>query len=345
MWAFCVLFGLFFSLPASAGPAAAPEALPFQRGLVYSSWDGSYPHAEAQRAHLDRFEAMGVQWLEVMTFARQPAVDAPAIQVSPAQKWPRAFIAEARRRGFRVFLKPHVWSPQFYDGSKRWRGSIRMADAAGWDRWFAYYERFLLAEAKRAAESGVEMLSVGLEYVEASKHGARWRALIAKVRRVYPGMLTYSADGNHELGHIDFWDALDVIGVNAYFALSDGADPAPVALALGWLPHLIRMEALVTRFKRPVVFTEAGYPSIVGAAARPWQWPNGQEEADAALQARAYEQLMVACTSVPWCRGVYWWKWYERPESTPVSHDYTPRGKPAEAVLARWYRRLSARSP
>ncbi len=326
------------------GPIAPWPSPDFQRGVVYSSWDGSYPHHEAQVAHLDRFEQLGITWIQVLTFAHQPRVDRPEIELMPARKWPRAFIDAARRRGFRVLLKPHVWSREFYDGSKRWRGSIAMADEVAWKAWFAAYERFIVREARFAKAAGVEMLSVGLEYVEASKRGADWRRLVRSVRAVYDGALTYAADGNHELGHIDFWDALDVIGVNAYFKLAEADSPSLFTLLVGWVPYLIKMHGAASRSGRPVVLTEAGYPSVRGATRAPWQWPSGKEPVDLALQARGYDALMWACTSMPWCRGVYWWKWYERPERTSHAHDYAPDGKPAEAVIRRWYRARSTQN-
>lgn len=332
------------ALPGFA-PSAAPALEPwpgagFARGVVYSSWDGTYPHTARWTADLDHFAALGVTWIEVMTFAEQPRIDRPEIQPMPAAAWPRAFVAEARRRGFRVLVKPHVWSRQFYDGSNRWRGSIAMPDAEAWRRWFAAYGVFIEREARLAAEAGAEMFSVGLEYVEATRgHTAEWRALIARVRAVYPGLLTYAADGNHEARHVGFWGDLDVIGVDAYFDVGHGRWPGGVDLWLGWLPHIAWMRQLSARHGKPIVFTEAGYPSIEGGTAAPWRWPTGRERPDPALQARAYDALMRACAAGDWCRGVFWWKYYERPErGTSHAHDYSPRGKPAEAVLARWYR-------
>ena len=317
----------------------------FQRGAVYSSWDGSYSHRGAWTQDLERFRELGVTWIQVMTFAHQPQVDQPRIKPSPSAKWPHAYIAEARRRGFRILLKPHVWSRQFYDGSKRWRGSIAMRDEAGWDAWFDQYERFILREAALAQTEGVEMLCVGLEYVHASKHTERWRRLIRRVRSVYKGLLTYAADGNHEIGHIEFWDDLDVVGVNAYFKLADTPSPTALSLQLGWIPPLVRLSQLTARFQRPVVFTEAGYPSVRGAATQPWRWPNSRDTVDLQLQARAYEALMNACTAMPWCRGVYWWKWYERPENHSHAHDYSPEDKPAEEVIRNWYRVPAPQTP
>lgn len=332
--------GIWLLLAATA-QAAPPGPWPgpgFQRGIVYSSWDGSYRAEAAWRAHLDRFRELGVTWIQVLTFAHQPAVDRPEIERDRAP-WPAAFITEARRRGFRILLKPDVWSRQFYDGSNRWRGSIRMPDEATWQAWFAQYEAFIIDEAKRAAAAGVELFSVGLEYVEATRgHEDKWRRLIAAVRAAYPGQLTYAADYNHEIGHIAFWDALDVIGVNGYFTLADAESPPAEVLAAGALPHLVRLQVLAERFRKPVVFTEVGFPSVSTAAQRPWQWPTGTETLDLDLQARAYEVLLEGCARAPWCTGLYWWKYYERPERQSHAHDYDPAGKPAETVLQRWYR-------
>ncbi|MEZ4462980.1 MAG: hypothetical protein R3F43_00315 [bacterium] len=327
---------------APLGPWPGPG---FQRGVVYSSWDGSYPAEQAWRGHLARFKELGIDALEVLTFAHQPAVDGPEIRADRAD-FPVAFITAARAAGFRILLKPHVWSRQFYDGSGRWRGSIQMPDAERWAAWFQAYEAFIVAQARQAAALGVEIFSVGLEYVEATRgHDAEWRRVIAAVRAVYPGLLTYSADYNHEIGHIAFWDALDVIGVNGYMKLADEDSPGAVALAIGISPHFVRIGALATRFGKPVLFTEVGFPSVTTAARLPWQWPQGSETVDLDLQARAYGAVLGACSSVPWCAGLYWWKYYELPERTSHAHDYTPAGKPAEQELARWYRQRAPGEP
>ena len=333
-------------LSAPALPAAWPAGT-FHRGAVLSSWDGTYGHRAGWEAQLARFERLGVRWIELLTFAEQPDIHAPRIRPDAPDRWPAELVDAARARGFRIFLKPDVWSRQFYaSGSKLWRGDIEMTSEADRAAWCGEYERFIVAEARQAGRHGVEMFSVGLEYVRVTRtEEACWRRLIAAVRAVYPGLLTYSADGNHEMEHVRFWDALDVIGVNAYFRLSDEAQPNAGALAAGWTPYLARMAALARRHGKPIVLTEAGYPSVVGAATAPWQWPTGGEVADPGLQARAYEALLGACAGQAWCAGVYWWKWYEVPERhVPHSHDYSPEDKPAEAILEAWYKTARASS-
>lgn len=325
-----------------ASPPAAWPSDGFHRGVVYSSWDGSYPHEARWTTDLDWLKSMGVTWIQVLTFAEQPEVEGPTIRADGGlEKWPTRFVQHARRKGFRILLKPHVWSRQFYDGSKRWRGSIRMRNEADWAKWFAQYEAFIVAHAKEAARHGVEMLSIGLEYVEATRgRDAEWARIVEAVRAVYPGLLTYSADGNHEAEHVGFWGALDVVGVNAYYELAKATSPDIGVLAAGWTPRLDRLKALSARSRKPIVLTEVGFPSVPDAAIRPWNWPGTDGPTDAELQARAYEITLSACTAQPWCRGMYWWKLYEKPErGVSHAHDYTPRGKPAEEVLRRWYRR------
>ena len=309
----------------------------FQRGVVYSSWNGNYPVTVSHPGHLAHFKAQGVQWLQLMTFAHQPDVNQPTIKAD-SSRWPSAFIAKARAAGFKILIKPHVFSSQFYDGSKRWRGSILMKSAADWKAWFAQYRAFIVAQATQAAADKVEMFSIGLEYVEATRgHAEEWRRIIKAVRAVYSGTLTYSADFNHETQNITWWDAVDVIGINGYFKMADRDSPELPTLMMGIVPHFARLAALAKKFNKKIVFTEIGFPSVPSAAIRPWQWPDGKEGPDPHLQERLFETAFAACGHADWCGGMYWWKYYEAPEKTPHAIDYTPKNKPAEAVLKRWY--------
>ena len=94
-----------------------------------------------------------------------------------------------------------------------------------------------------------------------------WRALIARVRSVYTGRLTYAANYDH-YPEIGFWDQLDVIGVNAYFELwpielpLDADEPLDRHLREAWDEHLEDLDAFRHRRglpDRPVLFTELGY--------------------------------------------------------------------------------------
>ncbi|MDA8016955.1 MAG: hypothetical protein MPN21_05850 [Thermoanaerobaculia bacterium] len=117
---------------------------------------------------------------------------------------------------------------------------------------------------------------------EVNAHRARldshWRELIGKVREVYSGPIGYAAnfDQYHLVG---FWDALDVMGVNAYFELRsevlDEESPETLypLLEAGWQDVLgriatFREEQRIT--DQPVIFTEMGYTYRAKSTLRPW---------------------------------------------------------------------------
>ena len=170
-----------------------------------------------------------------------------------------------------------------------------------------------------------------------------WRKIIAEIRAVYGGKLTYAANWFEEFEEVTFWDELDYIGIQGYFPLSEEPDPSLEALVRGWQPFLKRIEALHERYGKPVLFTELGYRSAAGAAAKPWEWPSRGEqvEADPELQARCYEAFFRVFWDRPWLAGVYWWKWHpNHPRAGGLKNgDFTPQNKPAQRVVAERYGR------
>jgi hypothetical protein len=100
------------------------------------------------------------------------------------------------------------------------------------------------------------------------------------------------------------------------------------------------LERFQARVHKPVVFTEVGYRSAADAAAEPWKWESSAE-ADFEAQANSYEALFRTFSGKRWLEGIYIWKWYPAPERSrrPLDRDFTPQGKPAEKVLAKWFSR------
>jgi hypothetical protein len=66
--------------------------------------------------------------------------------------------------------------------------------------------------------------------------------------------------------------------------------------------------------------------------------PDGRPDYEA--QRACYEGTFRALWGRPWLSGLYWWKWYTSPEGEEegTTLDFSPQGKPAERVLARYYR-------
>lgn len=108
----------------------------------------------------------------------------------------------------------------------------------------------------------------------------QWRRLIRDVRSIYSGDLTYAAnfDQYHQVG---FWDALDYMGINAYFSLRSGQyvpksdESLETALEAGWFEVLSEIDALRQEEiidDKPVIFTELGYTRWQNSTVHPWAY-------------------------------------------------------------------------
>ena len=134
-----------------------------------------------------------------------------------------------------------------------------------------------------------------------------------------------------------FWDALDFIGVSAYFELAGRSSPTREELVAAWQPVKSRLARLAERWERPVVFTELGYRSVDFAGQYPWK-ADDTTPVNLELQADAYAAFFETVWREPWMGGVYWWNWFSFPDDGGYDDDdYTPRNKPAEAVLRQYY--------
>jgi hypothetical protein len=310
------------------------------RGMTYVGYSSGVFCTPASDQRLAELPALHVNTLALVPVWYQARATSTSIApwpgVSPTDACVLHAMATARRLGLRVVLKPFV---DVRDGT--WRALIH---PASWTAWFASYRAFLTHYARLAARGGASALVVGTEMSSSDATQPRaWRGVIAAARRAFAGPLTYAADWP-QYRKIAFWDALDWIGIDAYFPLAPGARPSEAALLAGWQPWLSQITSWDAA-GRPVLLTEIGYRSEAGATADPAVFNRGAP-ADPGLQADAFRAAFRALTPQPWLMGTLWF-WWDNPSTAdrggaPGDRGYTPRGKPAAAVLARWYGRWSA---
>ncbi len=248
----------------------------------------------------------------------------------------------ARKHGIKTLLKPHIWLRNRSDG--KWLSDIAMSNEADWQSWFEHYRTFILHYAQLAEKNGIEAFSVGAELHAAIKQRPEdWRKIIAEVREVYRGQLTYAANWYQEFEDVTFWDDLDFIGIQAYFPLSEKENPTIDELKKGWQAHVEAIEKIRKKYRKPVVFTEIGYRSTPDAAIKPWEWLRSASEvfSDTELQTQAscYEAFFQTFWKKDWFAGAYIWKWFPSAgRGSRRGHDpFTPQNKPAEKVMAKWY--------
>jgi hypothetical protein len=350
---------------ASGRVPAPPRGLAFgfRRGV---SWWMSETGADAGASSFRRLASLGVTWVSIHTWdPLQRGLHDPVLAEGDRHFGFRdlgALVRSAHAAGLSVMVKPHL-EMRGYEPSEEERRILRGTDEAArralfrrfeafepadhnriemgsdsdWRRWFSAYEAYLLSYARQAEQAGADLFCVGRELdTSVARREGDWRRLIARVREVYHGPLTYSANFDTWAG-IGFWDALDFIGVSGYFPLSDRPEPTVAQIEAGWDRWLTPLEAAGRRFGRPVLLTEAGFPSVPTAAKAPWR--EERTAADVALQARCYEATLRAIARRPWLEGAFFWLW-ERSAAPPFRDpSHAIEDKPASFTLARWYAR------
>ena len=336
---------LFVALAALAALAARPTAAQptppaIQRGYSFAAWwSGIYSDPNADRA-LAELADMGVGWVSIVVTQYQDTVHSTAIaptEGTPTDADVRHAIRAAHAEGLNVMLKPHV---DLWNDPNHWRGEIGPNfTTAQWNTWFASYTAMITHYAQLAAEEGVEQFSVGTELNSTTGREAQWRAVIAAVGAEFDGTLTYAGDWTNAL-LVPWWDALDLIGVDAYYRLADDGNNSPTAdeIAEKWQPVLADLAGLsAAEGDKPILFTEIGYRSQNGAAQHPWDWESGGA-VDLAEQALLYQVAFEQVADEPWFAGFYWWSWDAVPYQGGVcDNGYTVHDKPAEDVVRQWY--------
>ncbi|MCC6552884.1 MAG: hypothetical protein IT372_07670 [Polyangiaceae bacterium] len=302
---------------------------------------------DASARAMDEAVALGATWVSLTPFGRVWDGRGAGIDLAfeaPFEDNRRAVLAaieQAHARGLRVLVVPHLWVE-----SGEWRALIDPGDAAGWQRWADSYRAFLLAWAEVAREGGAEMLSVGVELRSwvTTPRAASFLPIIDAVRAVYPGLLTYSANWD-DVDQTVIFDALDLIGINAFYPLAE-REGAPLAELLeGGRRVAARVDEVARAWGKPVLLTEIGYTTRRDPALRPWEWPDGMKDViiDQRAQADAYTALIAPFLDARTCAGFFVWRLYADPDdvSQEAEWGFSPRGKLAELVLrdafaARW---------
>ncbi len=322
----------------SRDPALLNE---YQRGIAYIATNrDEYRSMSSQRA-LDELFATGANYISLLVTWYQDDVTTQEIYRAPNTPSDEdlAYVIEyAHAHGVKVLLKPQV---DFSNDEAHWRGQIAFESEQDWHAWFASYREFILHYAKFAQENGVEEFSVGTELVGTSARTADWRAIIRAARQEYTGLLTYSANHSGEEVQVQFWNELDFIGINVFYHLTNYRTPSMEQILEGWQLPVRQLTNVHNNFpKRPIVFTEVGYPSMDLASVWPWNWQrNGA--VDLQEQAMLYQGLFETWWHHPereWFRGMFIWNWLADPnQGGPDDPNYTPHGKPAEQILKYYY--------
>ena len=309
----------------------------------------------ADSTDLEILKTNNVEWLTLVPYMSQQEYDTPSLRVGFGRRdSTRRFTRYHKTKeladayGFKIMLKPHIWLNNTPGGI--WRSNIKMKTEADWDLWFQQYEAFILPYAELAEELDIELFCVGTElHTPVIEKPEKWRALIQKVKQVYSGKLTYAANWSDEVEHVDFWDELDFIGVQAYFPVASRRNPSLEHMEAGWEKHIDYLQNQSNAFNKPVLFTEIGYKSTSNAGIKPWEWNSLSNRfyrrISKRTQALAYQAFFNTVWQEPWFAGAHIWEWQSRGTRDGNDNSFTLEGKPALNIVAKGFGSVSSEFP
>jgi hypothetical protein len=257
-----------------------------------------------------------------------------------------ATISDATALGLSVMVRPLIdFLPSNYDTAPGQTNPKNGAYSAGEFRsyynptdpaaFFASYQTMIVHEATLAQANGAGLFCIGVELDQLTgpAYETYWDNIIAAVRGVFSGKLTYSADWDDALSpwqyggsglpagtgdittQISFWNKLDYVGIDNYAPISDLANPTLNQLVAGWTQtptdaiaaDVTGSQSLISYYQGvaatiglPLLFTETGYANASDAdssPATPGYDENGNPDgatADPTLQANLMQAFFDA---------------------------------------------------
>lgn len=320
--------------PAASSGAARIDGLPY-RGVVIqiqrTDWIDRY------EGSIDEIAALGADTVKFVVDARQENGSSSKIwldlRMTPTPEALSRLIRHAKSRNLRVILMPIVLLDKPRGGE--WRGQIR---PESWDDWWDSYRDMILHFSWIAEGAGADVFVVGSELVstETETHLPQWRRTIAEIRKVFRGRLTYSSNWDHYT-HVKFWDDLDFIGMNSYWKLGDDRDVSVGEIVKRWGAIQKELFAFQRKINKPILLLEVGWASMSNMAHEPWNYTEYESVAplDIDLQKKLYEGFFRAWFGRPELGGFCIWEWPAEGGGLD-DRGYTPKQKPAEAILRQW---------
>jgi predicted small secreted protein len=286
--------------------------------------------------------AVNANWVTLMPFAFMKTKTDTSIVYNEKRQWlgERKEGIEKTAKAFqdkkiKIMLKPQIWI-----GGGDFTGHIAMTSEKNWISLEKNYEKFILFYATIAQNTGCELFCIGTElnsFVVARPDF--WKKLITKIRVVYKGEITY-AENWDTFDKVPFLADLDYIGIDAYFPLSDQKTPTIKEVVAAWKPHKSKIKSLSEKYNKKIIFTEFGYQSKDFTTKEPWKHDE-KRSVNLVAQQNALAVILANFWNENWLAGGFLWKWYDNHNLVGGidDTDYTVQNKPAEKVLAKFYKK------
>ncbi|MGA2323787.1 MAG: hypothetical protein ABSG22_08070 [Sedimentisphaerales bacterium] len=308
------------------------------KGISYTGWSWEDYNSINSNTSLANAQNVGCNWVAICVWWFQNNINSTVIAPieSSYSADPCAVqiaVNRCHQLGMRVMLKPMV---DLSNDSSHWRGQIVPSAA-----WFTAYQSFIDYWADFATANNCEMFCIGCELVntDGPSWAGSWSSVANSVRTHYSGPITYAANHGDET-NITWWNAVDYIGIDAYYALTSINDPTKAQLQTAWTSRANSIQSWRNANwpDMNVMFTEVGYCSYKGTNITPWNGPGLSSVLDINEQNDCYMALLSVCRNYSWWKGAFWWNWDTNPSTGGLNDDdYMPQNKPASTVTLMEY--------
>lgn len=220
--------------------------------------------------HWARFaQKKGIDVLGIASELNSLTSTVPVVKIPELQEWYLDRLKQRKIKGRLlehddVISERHLWVRGYdnYSTFKTYLDDKQMAHEQ-WAKQTAYFDHPDPVERINERRRNLDRL---------------WRDLIRDIRRIYHGQLTCGANFD-QYRQMGFWDAMDVMGINAYFPLRDrlletsAGDRLERRLDQGWKTVFNGIDAFIGDRKLkniPILFTELGYTRRRNCTIEPW---------------------------------------------------------------------------
>ncbi len=311
----------------------------FQKGIVFPQW-GATAYSENDTKWLTELPDIPTQtaacWVEMPILFYQPSQTSTTVTQGPGTPSLSSFnygLHLARALGLHIFVTPLLQ----VGGSQPWSGLIHFSTHEQEQQWFESYWQTLKPYVVTAAQAGVEQLAVGTEdeWLQAHAPNSFWDDLIAQVRSVFPGTLTYDMNWTALQTPLRSWmhnADLKMIGVSAYFPLINTPQRVdPQRISDLWKQTVKReLDTFALKLGEPIFISEIGYRNSADALYRSWE-PTSSAPADPVEQAAAYSAALANILPDQHILGSFFWGWDN-------AEAFNLHGLPAATVIQTHYK-------
>lgn len=328
--------------PSSPRAACHLKKRNFETGVAFPQWN-SMAYSESDTIWLRGLRDIRTQtsacWIELPVLFFQPSLTSTTVtttqQSTPTLTSFSYGVHAARALGYHVFVTPLLT----VGGPQPWSGAISFTTFQQEQQWFEDYWQALKPYAEVAAQAGVEQLALGTEYEWLQKFApdTLWNELIAHLRSVFPGTLTYDMNWTTLQSPPRAWMRnanLKMIGISAYLPIINTPERIdPKQIRVLWKNTVkLALDTFATKVGKPIFISEIGYRNSTDALYHSWEStstapPDPQEQAaacDAAL-ANVIPDSRIA--------GIFFWGWDD-------VGAFRLSGQTAVAALHTWYASL-----